>query len=88
MLIFKVRFHHTPAYLAEMVIDHTPSRSLRSSMKELLVEPRTKTMIESRAFRSAAHHIWNNPPVNIRTLAFIYNFPDKMKAHLFGDAYD
>ena len=43
MLTFNVRLHHTRAYLAELVIDHTPSRSLRSSMKEILVEPRIKT---------------------------------------------
>ena len=40
MLTFNVRLHHKSAYLAELVIDHTPSRSLRSFMKEILVEPR------------------------------------------------
>ena len=42
MLTFKVGLYHKPAYLAELVIDHTPSRSLRSSVKELLVEPKDK----------------------------------------------
>ena len=88
MLTFKVRLHHKPSYLAELVIDHTPSRSLRSSVKELLVEPRTKTKIASRAFSSAPPHIWNNLPVNIRTLTSIDGFRNKLKAHLFGVAYD
>ena len=74
MITFKARLHHKSAYLAELVNDHTPSRSLRSSMKELLVEPRTKTKVASRAFRSAAPHIWNNLPVNIRTLTSIDGF--------------
>ena len=77
MLTFKVRLHHNPAYLPELVIDHTPSRSLRSSMKELLVETRTKTKIALRAFRSAEPHNWNNLPVNIRTLTSIDGFRNK-----------
>ena len=87
ILTFKDRLHHTPAYLAELVIDHTPSRSLRSSTKELLVEPRTQTKIASWAFRSAAPNIWNNLPVNIRTLTSINGFRNKLKKHLFGVAY-
>ena len=88
ILTFKVRLHHKPANLAELVIDHTPSRSLRSSMKEHLVEPRTKTKIASRACRSAAPHISNNIPVDIRALVSIDGFRNKLKAHLFVVAYD
>ena len=55
-LTFKVRLHRRPVYLAELVIDHTPSRSLRSSMKELLVESKTKTKIASRAYISQVEY--------------------------------
>ena len=86
MLTFNIQLHHKRAYLAELVIDHTPSQSLRSSMKEILVEPRIKTKIAPQAFRSAAYPIWNNRPVKIRTLTFIDGFHNKLKAHLFGVA--
>ena len=52
-LTFKVRLHHQPTYLSELVVDHVPTRSMRSSDKVLLVMPRTKTVTVSHAFRIA-----------------------------------
>ena len=57
MLTFKVRSNHLPAYLDELIIDYAPSRSLRSTTQGLLIEPRTRTKIASRAFGSAAPRV-------------------------------
>ena len=54
MLTCKVR---QPTYLADLIVDYSPSRSTRSQGKDLLIVPRCKTQTISRAFRVAATSI-------------------------------
>ena len=65
VMTYKIRSLRKPAYLDELIIEST--RSLRSSDKVLLTEPRTITMIASRAFGVAAPRTWNGLPLKVRT---------------------
>ena len=58
--------HCQPIYLSELVVDHIPTRSLRSSDKVLLVL-RTKTVTASRAFHVVDPKTWNSLPLEIRS---------------------
>ena len=87
-LTFKVRLHHQPVYPSELIIDYTPSRILRSAGKDLLVEPSTKTKIASRAYRSAAPHVWNGLPSAARSAASFEAFRCRVRTFLFAVAYN
>ena len=86
-LTFKVRLHHQPVYLSELVIDHVPTRSTRSSDKVLLVVPRTKIATASRAFHVAAPRTWNSLPLEVRSITSTRTFYQRLKTHLFDSAY-
>ena len=66
-LTFKVRFHHQPNYLHQLITTYTPSCLLRSSDAGLLVVPRTSTTTAACAFCVAAPRIWNSLPEAIRS---------------------
>ena len=42
-LTFKVRLHRQPVFLADLIVDYTPSRSRHYQGKDLLVVPKRKT---------------------------------------------
>jgi len=59
-LTYKVRSSKSPSYLADLLTEYTPSRTLRSTGHSLLFKPRANTAIASRAFQHSAPTIWNN----------------------------
>jgi len=71
LLTFKTLVCHQPHYLDALLAPYTPSRSLRSDSGHLLVVPRTKTVLHSRAFASYAPRLWNRLPQNLRDLAYL-----------------
>ena len=75
-MTFKVRLYHQPAYLSGLVVEHGQTRSLRSANRNqaLLVLPRIKAEIASRAFRVAAPKTWNDLPLDIRITTSIRSF--------------
>jgi len=75
-LTFKVRFHHLPNYLHQLITTYTPSRLLRSSDSGLLAVPRTSTTTAARAFRVTAPRIWNSLPETIHSAHLYLNLPD------------
>ena len=70
-----------PTYLAKLIHDPAPIRSLHSSDRRLLQQPRTNTMTISRAFTVAAPRIWNSLPAGINALL---TSKTKLKTHLFA----
>ena len=66
IITHKVRLHRQPSYLSNLIVDYIPAWLFRSSDTDLLVVPRTKTQITTRAFCVAAPKIWNNPSCPIR----------------------
>ena len=80
-----------PAYLTELITLKTVSRySLRSSGEVLLQLPRIKTLrtLGDRSFTVAAPALWNNLPNAVRCAQSVQSFKDRLKTHLFGQAFD
>jgi hypothetical protein len=87
-LTFKVRLHHQPSYLHELINEHQPVRTLRSSGTSLLaVPPLTTTATASRAFHVAAPKIWNGLPIAVREATSQCQFCRLLKGHLFSQSY-
>ena len=61
-LAFKARSAAAPNYLCNLVSTYAPSRSLRSSVANLLTVPPHKLTFGSRAFRVATAITWNSVP--------------------------
>ena len=74
MLTFKVWLCRQPAYLADLIVDYSPSRSLRFQGKDLLVVPRCQTQTASMEFRVAVPSIWNDLSIDIRSTAILISF--------------
>ena len=80
-----------PAYLSELITLKTVSRySLRSSGEVLLQPPRIKTLrtLGDRSFTVAAPALWNNLPNAVRCAQSVQSFKDRLKTHLFRQAFD
>ena len=72
-----------PPYLSELLEQYVPSRNLRSSTKNLLICPRTKTVFEDRAFSIAAPNIWNNLSTRTRNSESLDSFKKNLKTEFF-----
>ena len=91
-IIYKLCLHchnflhvSTPVYFSDLLSIYTPSRTLRSSDDNFLLNIpriRTKTYGE-RAFSFAAPKHWNSLPHNIRQQASTPAFKRALKTHLF-----
>ena len=57
-----------PSYLKELVSFYQPPRDLRSKNKKKLCIPETSLAYGNRAFSFAGPHVWNDLPVNLRSL--------------------
>ena len=66
-LTFNLRVHEQPVYLADHIIEHTPSRILRSSRKRFTRCPAVQDAIATRAMGVAAPRTWNDLSVHIRS---------------------
>ena len=86
LLTFKALHGMAPTYICDLVKEHKPRRSLRSSSQQLLsLPPLTKTKTYGdRSFSVAAPEIWNNLPRNIRAISDVDLFKKYLKTHLFN----
>ena len=82
-ITFKIQSAAEPSYLASLLSYYVPGRALRSADLHLLHIPLTKTVICSRAFRSAAPKIWNYLPADIRSEPSLLAFRCKLKTFHF-----
>jgi hypothetical protein len=82
-LTFKVLENSQPAYLSELLRRHVPTRSLRSTGKNLLVIPNIKSANGRRSFSFAGPAIWNSLPESIRNSTSLTIFRKQLKTHLF-----
>ena len=83
-----VRLRRQPAYLADLIVDYSPSRSLYSQGKDLLVVLMCTTQIASRASRVAAPSIWNSLPIDNRSTATRIRFCRQLGPYFFNIAYN
>ena len=69
-LVFKARNGLCPSYLADMLDDHVPTRSLRSSDTPTLKFPNFKLKtVGDRSFSSVGLRLWNSLPHSLRSCA-------------------
>jgi len=88
ILTFKAYHGIGPKYLTDFLVKYTPSRTLRSTNKGLLVVP--KYYLEpygKRAFSVIAPSLWNNLPDQIRSTACLISFKNRDKTFLFSRSF-
>ena len=77
-LTHKILSTGTPSYLSSLLSHYKPTRQLRSSSSNLLVQPPSKTKFGSLAFHTAAPLIWN-----VRSSPSFQTFKKMLKTHYF-----
>ena len=84
LMTFKCLNQLTLSYLRDLLIHYRPLRTLRSSDKKLLVQPRRhlKTYGE-RAFSFIAPKLWNALPLSIKRCESVESFKSTLKRYLF-----
>jgi len=70
------------------VSDISGRAHLRSAERRDMLVPRTRTELGRRSFPVAAPTVWNSLPAHLcSTLISRRQFRDRLKSHLFADAY-
>ena len=88
LLAYKCLHGTAPSYLREMLKEYVPPRTLRSTSKNLLCEPRTNLKTYGdRSFSACAPKLWNQLPNNIRATGSVAIFKRQLKTHLFKDVF-
>ena len=79
-----------PLYITELLISYrTCSRTLRSTDQKLLAVPKSRLKTYGdRAFSVAAPKLWNELPLDLRSLVTINLFKKHLKTDLFKKAYN
>ena len=87
LLLYKIRQTGEPAHLSALLIEHVPTRNLRSSERSDLEIPRTKLAVALRAFSVAALRTWNSLPTDVTSAESLTIFRQRLKTYLFNMAY-
>ena len=87
VLTYKLLSTGQPSCLGFKITPYVSGRRLRSSESGTLTVPRIKTIIGSRAFRSAAPSVWNLIPVDIRTAPSLESFLVKLRTRYLQLAF-
>ena len=88
LLAYKCLHGTASSYLREMMKEYVPPRTLRSTSKNLLCEPRTNMKTYGdRSFSACAPKLWNQLPNNIRAAGSVAIFKRQLKTHLFKDVF-
>ena len=90
LLAYKCLHGTAPSYLREMRKKYAPTRTLGSTSKNLLCEPRTNmNTYGDRSFSACAPklHVWNQLTNNIRAARSVASFKLQLTTHLFKDVF-
>ena len=89
LLCYKSLNGHGPEYLKELLIPYMPTRTLRSSDANMLLEPRSSMKTYGdRAFGVAAPRLWNKLPSSVKDKPSVNAFKKALKTHLFRIVFD
>ena len=88
LITFKSLNNLSPCYLQELFHYYSPSRTLRSSSRKLLIERRTRTKYGMRALSNCGPKLWNSLPLNIRSADTVKHFKILLKTYLFSKYYN
>ena len=84
LLTFKALNNLCPSYVSDLLETYKPTRSLRSSSKNLLVVPRSQLKsYGDRAFSVCAPKLWNDIPEIIKCSVNLKTFKRNLKTYLF-----
>ena len=87
LFVFKALNNLAPTYLKRLLIHRNPVRTLRSSQQRLLYIKRFRTRYGKRAFSYIGPKLWNQLPLEMRTVDSLPNFKTLLKTYLFRKAY-
>ena len=88
LIVYKTLNGMAPLYITELLSYRTCSRMLRSTDQKLLVILKSKLITYGdRAFSVAAPKLWNELPLDLRSLDSINLFKKNLKTDLFKKAY-
>jgi hypothetical protein len=88
LLCYKALNGAAPTYLTALLHPYVPSRELRSSSKNLLVEPPARLKhYGERAFAVAAPKLWNSLPEALKCCDSVHSFKTGLKTHLFKQSF-
>jgi hypothetical protein len=82
LLCFKSLRNGQPSYLHNLLQPYVPTRSLRSSDRDLLVAGRRNLQTASRRFSLAAPRCWNLLPLTVRRSETVDTFKSVLKTHV------
>ena len=86
LLAYKCLHGTAPSYLRELLKEYVPPRTLRSTSKNLLCEPRNNMKTYGdRSFSACAPKLWNQLPDNIRAAGSVAIF--KRQKHICSKMY-
>ena len=86
-VVYRHRERRLPPYLADLISDYVPTRTLQLSTKTLLAERSFGTNIGRRSFRYVAAKTWKNLPDDIKTVVSLGLFRKGFKTFLFRQSY-
>ena len=85
VLVHSALYDGTPEYLAALLLQHAPRRSLRSAGGLLLEVPKVNLeRFGRRAFACAGPTLWNKLPRNMRDNGNLVQFKKELKTFLFS----
>jgi len=85
LLVYKSFIGLGPQYIADMLTEYKPNRSLRSLGSHQLEIPRVHSKHGESTFRYYASRSWNQLPEEIRCA--VVKFKSRIKTHLFSCAF-
>jgi hypothetical protein len=87
VVTYKARSTGVPTYLASLVDNYVPTRTLRSADQFLLCSPIVKLVCSRKAFSVNAPLVFNALPYNCRSARTLSSFKKLLKTHFFSCAY-
>jgi hypothetical protein len=85
---YKSKSTGTLTYLASLIDNYVPTRTLRSADQFLLRSPIVKLVCSCKAFSVNAPLVFNALPYSCRSARTLSSFRQLLKTHLFSVAYD
>ena len=85
LICFKILSNLAPDYLVDLIHVYEPTRNLRSSSDKwrLTIKPYNLKTYGFRAFSVIAPILWNDLPIDIRSIDDVNKFKCKLKTSLF-----
>ena len=90
LICFKILNNLAPDYLVDLIHVYEPTRYLRSASDKwrLVIEPYNLKTYGLRAFPVIAPILWNDLPIDIRSIDDVNKFKSKLKTFLFKRVYE